>query len=399
MATLELAKIEATSPTLAEVMRSCFLHAGLLRAKGSSYFVLGNPKAWLGSAYHEVLEKIHTVDLANETLDRAFNFLWDHAIARQHQRISVHPLDRRFGTPETWPGYYVARAGARLRAEIVIPLTVTDLIGTSSPNAEAPVLIREQEFAACNGKLIGRPDLVRANEVVDYKSSGIFEYDENIQVEVLKGAYIRQLHIYGYLVRESLGWWPARGTLFPLAGAGVEIVLDPAECKREALEAIALLDSYNAKLLNQADLSEFASPSPQVCKWCPYKLLCPAFWQAASPAWSHQLDGAAVEGLVEEPPCLIHGGAALGIKMNLVGGSESLRQIAIAPLNPAVHTSVTNLGIGDRVRFIGLRLRPDGTLLPTMRTVFSRVADLPSLQTATSEDGQVDVPRVSVSED
>src|SRR5262249_1710927 len=55
--TLALPEIRATSPTLAETMRSCLMRAGLSRASGSSSFVLGNPKAWLGTAYHEVLEK------------------------------------------------------------------------------------------------------------------------------------------------------------------------------------------------------------------------------------------------------------------------------------------------------------------------------------------------------
>jgi hypothetical protein len=53
---LKLPQIRATSPTLAETMRACFLRAGLSRATASSKFVLGNPKAWLGTAYHEVLE-------------------------------------------------------------------------------------------------------------------------------------------------------------------------------------------------------------------------------------------------------------------------------------------------------------------------------------------------------
>ena len=58
MPMLELPEIRATSPTLAETMRACLLRAGLSKASGSSNFVLGNPKAWLGTAYHEVLEKI-----------------------------------------------------------------------------------------------------------------------------------------------------------------------------------------------------------------------------------------------------------------------------------------------------------------------------------------------------
>ncbi len=56
MEPIGLTTLPSTSPTLAEVMRSCMLRAGLSRAKGISAYVLGNPKAWLETAYHAVLE-------------------------------------------------------------------------------------------------------------------------------------------------------------------------------------------------------------------------------------------------------------------------------------------------------------------------------------------------------
>jgi hypothetical protein len=98
-------------------MHVCFLRAGLSRATGSSRFVLGNPKAWLGTAYHEVLEKIVEVDLDQETLDAAVERLWNQAIATQQQRADAHALDRRFGSPTAWPGYHVARASVALRIQ------------------------------------------------------------------------------------------------------------------------------------------------------------------------------------------------------------------------------------------------------------------------------------------
>ncbi|MBI2930712.1 MAG: PD-(D/E)XK nuclease family protein [Planctomycetes bacterium] len=355
------------------------LRAGLSRATGISPFILGSPKGWLGSAYHEVLEKIPRVDLATESLDNAIERLWSQAIAAQHQRASRHPLDRRFGSPVTWPGYHVARASVRLRAGDLVTFTVAAPVAATGPGAFVSATIREQEFIACNGKLVGRPDVVRADEVVDYKSGGLFEYDENSQVEVVKSAYVRQLRIYGYLVKEALGSWPIRGLLLPLAGTGVEVSLHPAECEQEVLEAIALLDAYNAKVRAQARPAEFAAPSPAACKWCPYKLICPAFWQAASPAWSGHLDGAAVEGTVPEAPRSIHGGAALAITVDVQAGSEGPRRAEIAPLNPAVHSSIATVGVGDHVRFVSLRVRPDGVLTPTSRTILVRVADVPSL--------------------
>ena len=389
MSLLELRQIRATSPTLAETMRACLLRAGLSRITGSSNFVLGNPKAWLGTAYHEVLEKIVGVALGHETFEAAVEQLWKQAIATLQQRADAHPLDRRFGAAITWPGYYVARASVALRAGGLStgpPTTASNAKQTSGEGLSGS--IREQEFTACDGKLLGRPDVIRADEVVDYKSGAIVEYDEGTQSDVVKAAYIRQLRIYGYLVKEKLGWWPLRGLLLPLAGAGIEVALDPLECAREAIEAVALLDTYNGKVSAGAASEELASPSPQSCRWCPYKILCPAFWQTALPEWSGH--GAAVEGVLVDAPSAIHVGAARAIALDIQAGSEERRRAQIAPLNTATHPSVINLAAGDRVRLVGLRARRDGVLVPGERTVMCRVDEVPIV---TTDWQSQDVPR------
>ena len=55
--------------------------------------------------------------------------------------------------------------------------------------------------------------MIRPDEVIDYKSGAILEHDAAAETDVVKAAYVRQLRIYGYLVRQSLGWWPERGVL------------------------------------------------------------------------------------------------------------------------------------------------------------------------------------------
>lgn len=387
MPPLKLPEISATSPSLAEVMRSCFLRAGLSRTTGSSILVLGNPKAWLGNAYHEVLEKISGADLTREGFDSAFNALWNEAVRRQEDRAKGHPLDQRFGVPASWPGYYVVRASAELRAR--------DLRATAG-SASAPTVkgdgrvlslqvdIREQEFKAFDGRLRGRPDVIRGREVIDYKSGAILEQDEVTQTEVVKATYVRQLRIYGFLAHENLGWWPTKGTLLPLGGAGVEVELDPATCTREATEAITLLERYNDKRRTASPARDLASPSVEACRWCPYKLLCQPFWDAASPAWSRQLDGGAIDGVLAEPPSVIHAGAARAIAVDVQAGSEARQRVHIAPLNPAVHPQVAALAAGERVRIAGLRARPDGVLVPGTRTILFRHADLPAMTVALS---------------
>ena len=389
MSPLELRQLRSTSPTLAETMRACFLRAGVSKAAGSTRFVLGNPKAWLGTAYHEVLEKIVEVDLERGAVDAGVERLWNQAIIAQQRRVDGHALDHRFGSAATWPGYHVARASVLLRArEFADGLAPAVVQATKQASVAGPGGgIREQEFTACDGKLLGRPDVIRASEVVDYKSGAIFEYDEAAQDDVVKAAYVRQLRIYGYLVKQKLGWWPLRGILLPLAGAAVEVTLEPSECEREAIEAVALLDTYNEKVRADAAPEDFASPSAHACKWCPYKVLCPSFWQTVSPAWSGQLDGAAVEGVLADAPGVIHGGAARAIALDIQAGSEARRRAQIAPLNPAAHPIVTTLTRGERVRLIGLRVWANGVLVPGVRTVLFRLADVPTVRCGQGSHG------------
>jgi hypothetical protein len=161
---LVLPVIPATSPTLAEMMRACRLRAGISRSAGTAAYVLGNPRAWLGTAYHEVLEEIATMGLSEDP-EAAAERIWSRAIAAQHQRSLAHPLDRRFGSPETWPGYHLARASSLLRARELVLVGGAGLGTSTEPGASGE--IRERQFTAFEGKLLGKPDVIRPQEVVD----------------------------------------------------------------------------------------------------------------------------------------------------------------------------------------------------------------------------------------
>ena len=378
---LELPIIAATSPTLAEAMRSCSLRAGLSRTAGSGKYVLGNPKGWLGSAYHHVLEKMAVADITGVSIDATVEQLWDEATEAQHKRILTHSLDRRFGSPQSWPGYQLAKASAALRAKTLIAdgfrppnehtRTRSDLGGLDE--------YREREFTAFGGKLIGRPDVVRTNEIVDFKSGSIVESRDEQGTEVIKAAYVRQLQIYGYLVHQTIGRWLPRGVLLPAVGPRMEIALHQKDCEREASEAVRILDDYNGKVADNDPLTTFAAPSSENCKWCPYKPICPPFWKAASSAWSGKLEGAAIEGRVAGPPRPIHGGLARAFAVDCRAGTEAEGDINIFPVNPVVHEAVDTLTVGDVVRVVGLRICQDGSFVPQLRTVIARVDQLPDI--------------------
>ena len=312
-------------------------------------------------------------------VERSATVLWEKAINLSFQRVAGHALDHRFGEPQTWPGYHLALASVLIRAKEITGGGVAAHLHEKLPTPSPDYAIRERSFLAYGGRLVGRPDVIRRPEIIDYKTGGIAEYDDETGAEVTKASYVRQLRIYGYLVKETLGWWPERGILLPLAGVGIEVVITPADCEREAAEAIALLDAYNERIASEKNPNNLAEPSPLACKWCPYKILCGAFWSKASPDWSGTLDGASVEGLVCENPQSTHGGVAVAITLEIERGTETPRRVQIAPLNSHIHSGVTTLTQGERVRLIGLRTRPDGRLVPTQRTILLSAAAIPTV--------------------
>ena len=115
---------------------------------------------------------------------------------------------------------------------------------------------------------------MRDDAVIDYKTGDVFEHEERDFVEP---SYVRQLQLYAFLVMESTGWWPSRGVLFPMEGPPVEIDLYSDDCESTAAEALELLDQFNRAVLD-SDVGRLAQPSAETCRWCPFKLVCPAFW-------------------------------------------------------------------------------------------------------------------------
>lgn len=371
----ELGPIPAVSPTLAETLRNCPLQATFYRVPELNYFLLSNPKAWLGIAYHEVLEKLWRPRDDELNGAQLVDDLWLAAISALRQKALEHPLDRRFETPEKWPGYYLVRACLGIRAQEA--LSRKSQFRSINESVHVIPYLREKQLAAMGGKLIGKPDVVSCDEVWDYKSGSI--YDEVSEgTRVVKEGYIRQLLLYGHLVKENYGKYPAKGKLLPMQGELVEIKLEPEVCAKEALEAVHLLDSANAKLSDSTDVSAVATPSAASCRWCKFKLICPAFWQEVDETWADQLGSAAVRGRLKRSPALIHNGRAFSLPIDVNCGTTTATEVTVAPLDKEIHRDLSEFEQGEEVRIVGLFLRRDGQLAPTNATVCYRESDCPS---------------------
>ncbi len=371
---LQLRALDAVSPTLAEVLRVCKLRAGLSRAGNANQHILGNPKAWLGTAYHAVLEAVGSHQ--SDDLEGQVREAWNAAIQREYDRARTHPWDKRFGPPESWPGYYAVAAMALVRAKQLAESRTHPNMAADGEKKSGP--FREKKFSGANGKLVGRPDVVDYEEVVDFKTGEIFEDEEQ---GLIKSSYLRQLRIYGFLVRETLGWWPQKGVILPMMDAPVEIALDPGECIREAEGAVRLLEEYNAAIAGGLDPLDLASPSPASCRWCHFQLYCPPFWNSVELGWTDDVGADAVEGRTEAGALPIHNGSAVSLSIQVERGTvPATQRVSLSPLDPSVHVDVAQVKTGDRVRVIGLRRRADDNLVATKQTMIVREECLPRIE-------------------
>ena len=376
--TIELKQLSAVSPSLAETIRICPLQASLSRISEIRSFILENPKAWLGIAYHEVLEKLWS-PLYKDVSDKDLvDHLWGNAINSLQKRASDHPLNKRFSKSEKWPGYNLAYACVQLRAQQELAeQSRQDLVRTST--ADSFGKIRESDLSAMDGKIIGKPDVVIGNEIHDYKSGNIYEETQDGAL-YLKQGYIRQLLIYGYLVHETRGYCPTKGKLLPMLGEPVEINLNPKRCKLEAVEAVNLLDSFNTKLTHVVDVIKLANPSPSACRWCQFKALCPAFWASVNEGWVDKLGSGAICGFLTQEPMQIHSGRAFSLSICVTTGTTATRHVTIAPFDIIVH-GVSNLQNGDAVRIVNLYQRHDYQFSPTIATICILDSECPSITT------------------
>src|SRR5262249_40664105 len=153
-------------------------------------YVLGNPKAWLGTAYHEVLEALPS--LVSEASELPFGerveVSWNNAIARLARAAASHPLNHRFGEATTWRGYYLVLETLAIRT-FELPEQVGPPQQQAKTQGKRSRILHEQEFTALSGALRGRIDLMRGDEIVDYKTGALFENSGVDDIPSVKDAY------------------------------------------------------------------------------------------------------------------------------------------------------------------------------------------------------------------
>lgn len=354
-----------TSPTLWSQMRLCMLRAALTTSKEPDYWVLHNPRAWLGTAFHRLMA-------ARPTGEAEAASLWDGAIRELLDAASGHRLDQRFASPERWPGYYLVRQRA------VASAVRTGLAARTGEWLGEPVrwtVGTEKLLTARNGLLAGRPDRFDRQSVTEYKSS--LPDPAWPEAASLVEGYWRQLRLYAVLVGEAAGW-PAIARIVSASGQVLEQNIDRGDCESEADAAVAGLRAMNQVLERRGASGELASPGEITCGQCQYQAICPAFWSwCAAGSWP-QLREPAARGTLEAVDSGVDGDL-YAITLQLDGRHGDRGPLSLA-LRRSVHGDLTACRRGEFVRIVHAHVRRDGRLRADISTCVFSEDDLPELE-------------------
>ncbi|MGY8710476.1 PD-(D/E)XK nuclease family protein [Bradyrhizobium sp. 18BD] len=358
-AALSIRPLATTSPSLGNEMRICPLRAGLASCREADEWVLHDPRLWLGTALHALLERTRHEGIAD------IEGAWDGEIAKLVQRIGSHQFDRRFSDPTRWPAYYLTRQRALSSAA-----KLNSAAKPSSGSVQAPSRSgTERRLTARGGRLVGRPDRFDRTTVTDIKSN-LPDRATPLGIELF-GRHRRQILIYAAIIAESLGFWPNKGIIAGASGETIEFGLAPAECDAEADAAIADLDAWNGALSSAARAADLASPSETSCGSCRFQLVCPAFWE-----W---LARRSPNGAVIEAPVAVSGqvnSVQLGNDgdlqtVTLAGAVSTVPGMTTASVvtRRSIHGALPASSVSSGCRIVGAGMRRDGRLIADWATL------------------------------
>lgn len=355
---LKLPVIDATSPSTNEALRSCLWKAGMGRMREIDDFVLGNPKSWMGTVIHDI---IYQASKSSATFD--VDTLWAEKIAEIIDRQRTHPLNSRFAIPEKWPGYHLLLAGVRRFVRRLAP-TATRTAGN---------IRREVELYCYDNKMKGRPDYYDLDTLIDYKTGVITEPDNPLEP---KDSYVRQLRIYAAIIFQSSGFWVKTASLMPMSGQSVTVEVQQEQCLAEAQDALGRLHLYNEAIKNS---TVQPSPSVEECKYCPFQVVCPAFWSTADASWSETSNTQTVGGIMLRPAFGIRSTSDFSLNMEVDSGTMPAGEYTIR-IGGAQLSSAGTILEGTELRISGLKKTSSGSALSgTPRTTVWRQDQIPQI--------------------
>lgn len=349
-------------------MRLCGLRAAFAATADADSWVLHDPRLWLGSAFHEVIQTLRSGGAQNPAE------IWDTEIARAARAAQEHPLDKRYSSPQKWPSYFLVRQRCLSMASKAPKRKVE--VKSSQVQTALPTFVRgaERRSEARNGQLVGKPDYFDGDIITEYKSSLPNPQWEGA-ADIVE-SFKRQLRLYAAIIADVTERWPTGARIVAASGQALEFPISQAECDHEADDAVAALNRLNVDLASACAPERMANPSAPNCAGCDFKIICPAFWQSLAGGDLRAIRATAIDGVllsVEDGP----DGDLYTAKINVVASSQAGNSEQQIVLRESIHGELSNSAVGGRVRVIDFNIRGDGRIRAERKTVVVATSSLP----------------------
>jgi len=335
--------IRSISPSKYLSARRCPLSYVLTKSK-IWQFSPDNAAAVVGIAIHELIRWSGQSASSEVTHDQAA-VKFDELIEQAELKLSAHPLNRRLIPLSVSDPRFPEKRHAAIKSSVR---------GVKSPRPSSSnraggltKYMFEEGFSSTNKLIYGEVDKIvdgpRGFVIYDKKSCHVIDEEGDV-----KGEYRMQLLLYAGIVFEDIGVMADRLVLVDIDDCEVEVPFHPEEALDELAVAGRWLASLNEKI-QQAEsvlkLLHLAKPSPDACRYCPSRPICPPYWKARTAMTGEwPVD---VEYEVESAIVLGNKGRLITAKPKVLG-----RTLKVAPEFMPFQPGVQNLIAGQKIRLI-----------------------------------------------
>lgn len=245
----------------------------------------------LGLAAHAVVEALSKgllrgVSEAAETKQRIRD-AWDVHIEAQANGLAEAWAPSIPPEPEQWPGYHLTRARVFRRA--------MRYASTGALAGYRPPLAIEVTLSDVRLGLRGRPD--RVEEVGGKRC--VVDLKTGLQQSTPTAYQRRQLLVYAHLVRSATGELPSAVAIEDASGRRWEEAVDVEEVESLLTDFRDRRREFDSAV-RSSDIQSLASTDAGTCRWCPYRISCPAYWTDLSISWEHGAAAGKVTDVVHD---------------------------------------------------------------------------------------------------
>lgn len=280
---------------------------------------------------------------------------WDEIVERTNVKLRQSWVEAcLYPLQSTAPMYEVLKRRTCVRANEVCSVTKAGSIGARIGRRSIgyEVWVESQDGTVAGS--IDKAENIDGEIVLsDLKTGSIANSAGEKRGTNVKEDYAVQLKMYAALYHQTFGRWPARLRIVPLSGATRDLEFIQTECTDLISGASHALQILNKKIsgASQSAIVDLASPSPETCRFCPFRPACWAYRAESSKV--HRKWPSDVFGKIWDINMLQSG------RMNLRIATDGGEQVTLRALPSQRHPALKMIQRGDQVGMFNARPSAD----------------------------------------